>query len=54
MHLQGDEGFAAVIRLGTDLGENFYELELPLTVSSGGGSQLDIWPEENNLDAFLE
>ncbi|MDP4703809.1 MAG: cell surface protein SprA, partial [Polaribacter sp.] len=49
MHLQGDEGFAAVIRLGTDLGENFYELELPLTVSSGGGSQLDIWPEENNL-----
>ncbi len=54
MHLQGDEGFAAVIRLGTDLGENFYELELPLTVSSGGGSQLDVWPEENNLDAFLE
>ena len=54
MHLQGDEGFAAVIRLGTDLGENFYELELPLVVSSGGNSQLDIWPEENNLDAFLE
>ena len=54
MHLQGDEGFAAVIRLGTDLGENFYELELPLTVSNGGNSQLDIWPEENNLDAFLE
>lgn len=54
MHLQGDEGFSGVIRLGTDLGENFYELELPLTVSSGGGSQLDIWPEENNLDAFLE
>ena len=54
MHLQGDNGFSGVIRLGTDLGENFYELELPLTVSSGGGSQLDIWPEENNLDAFLE
>jgi len=53
MHLQGDTGFSGVIRLGTDLGENFYELELPLTVSSGGGSQLDIWPEENNLDAFL-
>lgn len=54
MHLQGDDGFAGVIRLGTDLNENFYELELPLTVSSGGNSQLDIWPEENNLDAFLE
>jgi cell surface protein SprA len=54
MHLQGDDGFAAVIRLGTDLNDNFYELELPLAVSSGGNSQLDIWPEENNLDAFLE
>ena len=54
MHLQGDDGFAGVIRLGTDLDENFYEIELPLTVSSGGNGQLDIWPEANNLDAFLE
>ncbi len=54
MHLEGDDGFAGVIRLGTDLNENYYEIELPLTVSSGGNSQLDIWPEENNLDAFLE
>lgn len=54
MHLQGDDGFAGVIRLGTDLNENYYELELPLTVSSGGNSQLDIWPEANNLDVFLE
>lgn len=54
MHLEGDEGFSGIVRLGTDLNENYYELEVPLTVSSGGNSQLDIWPEENNLDVFLE
>ena len=54
MHLEGDDGFAGIIRLGTDLNDNYYELELPLTVSSGGNSQLDIWPENNNLDAILE
>lgn len=54
MHLQGDAGFAGIIRLGTDLNENYYEIELPLKVSSSGNSPLDIWPEENNLEAFLE
>ena len=62
MHLQGVDGempigendFSGVIRLGTDLSENYYELELPLKVSPEGNSQLAIWPEENNLDVFLE
>ena len=62
MHLEGldveapisDNDFAGVIRLGTDLNENYYEIEIPLTVSTGGNSQLDVWPEANNLDAFLE
>jgi cell surface protein SprA len=54
MHLQGDAGFSGVLRLGTDLDDNYYQLELPLTVSSGGNGQLDIWPEENNLDALME
>lgn len=54
MHLEGDEGFAGILRLGTDLNDNYYEVALPLTVSSGGNSQLDIWPEANNLDALLE
>ena len=54
MHVEGDTEFAGVIRLGTDLNENYYELELPLTTSAGGNGQFDIWPEENNLDAFLE
>ena len=61
MHLQSNsgsnidaEGLNAVIRLGTDLDDNYYQIELPLTVSPAGTSQLDLWPEANNLDAFLE
>ncbi|WP_435413983.1 cell surface protein SprA [Polaribacter aestuariivivens] len=62
MHLQENEGetvlndndFSGIIRLGTDLNENFYQIEIPLKVTKNGTSQLDIWPEANNLDAFLE
>ena len=62
MHLQENQGggtvsdddFSAIIRLGTDLNENFYQLEVPLKVSRSNATALDIWPEANNLDAFLE
>ena len=62
IHLQKNEGaldindddFSAIIRLGTDLDDNFYQIEVPLKVSENGTSALDIWPEANNLDAFLE
>ena len=61
MHLQSNsgsnidaEGLHAVIRLGTDLDDNYYQIDLPLILSPAGTSQLDIWPEANNLDAFLE
>jgi cell surface protein SprA len=61
MHLQpygdapvSDDDFSAIIRLGTDLNDNFYQIEVPLKVSTSGGSAIDIWPEENNLDALLE
>jgi len=62
MHLQNNEGalaindddFSAVIRLGTDLDDNYYQIEMPLKVSENGISALDIWPEANNLDALLE
>ena len=62
MHLQKNEGalaindddFSAIVRLGTDLNDNYYQIELPLKVSSNGTSPIDIWPEANNLEAFLE
>ena len=62
MHLQENQGgsvlndddFTAIIRLGTDLNDNFYQLEIPLKVSTSSATALDIWPEANNLDAFLE
>ncbi|PQJ68969.1 T9SS outer membrane translocon Sov/SprA [Polaribacter butkevichii] len=62
MHLQKNEGalaisdndFSAIIRLGTDLDDNYYQIEVPLKVSTNGTSALDLWPEANNLNAFLE
>jgi len=50
---------SAVIRLGTDLSENYYQIEKRLTKSPnpistpGGPRQEDVWPEENNLDVIL-
>ncbi|SEE07434.1 cell surface protein SprA [Tenacibaculum sp. MAR_2010_89] len=46
----------AIIRLGTDLNENYYEIEKPLIYSSTSGTPESdkVWPEENNLDIFLE
>ena len=62
MHLQENEGaatiedddFSAIIRLGTDLDDNYYQIEIPLKKSTNKATPLDIWPEENNLNAFLE
>ena len=49
-----DDDLNAVIRLGTDLNENFYQIEVPLKVTPDGAlSALDVWPEANNLDAML-
>ena len=50
-----DDEMIAIIRLGTDLNDNFYQIELPLKVSVDGSlAPLDVWPESNNLNAFLE
>ncbi|HKK12513.1 MAG TPA: cell surface protein SprA, partial [Flavobacteriaceae bacterium] len=37
------------IRMGNDLTQNFYQIELPLDVKTGS-SREDIWPNEINLD----
>ncbi|MFY0629110.1 MAG: cell surface protein SprA [Flavobacteriaceae bacterium] len=50
-----DDELTAIIRLGTDLNDNFYQLELPLKLSPNGSLiPLDVWPEANNLEATLE
>ncbi|MBL4605595.1 MAG: cell surface protein SprA, partial [Flavobacteriaceae bacterium] len=50
-----DDELTAIIRLGTDLNDNFYQLELPLKLSPDGSlAPLDVWPEANNLEAMLE
>jgi cell surface protein SprA len=50
-----DGDMASIIRLGTDLNENFYQIEIPLKVSENNATAaLDIWPEENNLNVILK
>jgi cell surface protein SprA len=50
-----DDDLIAVIRLGTDLDDNFYQLEVPLKISPSGSLQpTSVWPEANNLDLVLE
>ncbi len=45
----------AIIRLGTDLDDNFYQLEVPLKISPSGSLEpTNVWPEANNLDVVLE
>jgi len=50
-----DNDLVAIIRLGTDLDDNFYQIEVPLKVSvSGSLEPTNVWPEANNLDVLLE
>ncbi|HET9057427.1 MAG TPA: cell surface protein SprA [Chitinophagaceae bacterium] len=44
----------AIIRLGTDMINNFYQIRIPLRKTKWGESALDsIWPDQNNLDLDL-
>ncbi|WP_442265069.1 cell surface protein SprA [Tenacibaculum sp. ZS6-P6] len=49
----GDNEMNAVIRLGTDLNDNYYEIEKPLILSTLSNVPEEVWPEENNLDVPL-
>jgi cell surface protein SprA len=45
----------AFLRLGTDFDQNYYEIELPLTVTAAGEATLDgVWPLENQVDLDLD
>ncbi|UYQ93506.1 cell surface protein SprA [Chitinophaga horti] len=44
----------AIVRLGSDFTENYYEYQVPLKKSPWGSSrELDVWPEANNVDLLL-
>ena len=49
-----DGEFAGIIRLGTDLNDNYYEIEKPLDLSTSISTSLDVWPEKNDLEVPLE
>ncbi|SHI89265.1 protein involved in gliding motility SprA [Mesonia phycicola] len=49
-----DGDLTAFIRMGSDFTDNFYQIEIPLTISEANSTaSLDVWPEENNLDLSL-
>ncbi|OJR81514.1 cell surface protein SprA, partial [Escherichia coli] len=50
-----DYEMAAFIRIGSDVIENFYEVEIPLKITNGGETNPDaIWPEENELNLPID
>jgi cell surface protein SprA len=50
-----DNEMVGFIRFGNDFTENFYQVEIPLKVTSTGAkSAEEIWPEENEIDLATE
>jgi cell surface protein SprA len=50
-----DGDLRAVIRMGSDFVENYYEYQVPLKVTPWGvTSNNDIWPEQNDMDLVLD
>jgi cell surface protein SprA len=51
-----DGELTAVVRIGQDFLNNYYEIKIPLKVTnpSEGISPEAIWPEENNLDFLMQ
>ncbi len=49
----GDGEVSAIVRIGNDFTDNFYQIELPLEVSQGT-SQNQLWPEANNFNLPLD
>ncbi|MDH5379803.1 MAG: cell surface protein SprA, partial [Cyclobacteriaceae bacterium] len=49
-----DDELTAFVRLGTDFNQNYYEIEVPLKITSPGSTlATDIWPAENEIDLDL-
>ena len=50
----GDNEMVGFIRMGNDLTQNYYQIEIPLQVYNGGGAAEDYWPEVNEINLKLE
>ncbi|WP_047548188.1 cell surface protein SprA [Psychroserpens sp. Hel_I_66] len=49
-----DGDLVGFIRMGNDFTQNYYQIEVPLTVSSGLSSPETVWPEENEINIKLD
>ncbi|MEO6346823.1 MAG: cell surface protein SprA, partial [Aquaticitalea sp.] len=51
--LLNDADIVGFIRMGNDFTQNFYEIAVPLTVSSGSLDPSVVWPSENEINLDL-
>lgn len=50
-----DGELSAIVRIGSDFINNYYEYQVPLKVSPNGDGNADaVWPEANRIDLILE
>ncbi len=49
-----DGDLVGFIRMGNDFTQNFYQIEVPLQVSSGMSTPESIWPEVNEINVELD
>ncbi|MDH3321633.1 MAG: cell surface protein SprA, partial [Flavobacteriaceae bacterium] len=50
-----DDELLAIIKLGSDIDDNYYQIEMPLKITPFGAQIAeDIWPEENNIKTKIE
>ncbi|MDH3697654.1 MAG: cell surface protein SprA [Flavobacteriaceae bacterium] len=54
-YLDDDIPLVGFLRIGTDFSENYYQIEVPLQLTSfSANSPEEVWPELNELDISLE
>ncbi|MBR9915406.1 MAG: cell surface protein SprA, partial [Algicola sp.] len=49
----GDGELVGFIRMGNDFTQNYYQIEVPLRVSTGFAAASDVWPEDNEINIEL-
>ena len=50
-----DGQISAVLRMGTDLTNNFYQIQIPLKITQAAASDPEqVWPEQNQIHILLE